>query len=198
MELMESTNEKIDIIEAIEEKLKLTHIEELNIALSDIRKGLSSNDLIDAIESTYEFNLQKFEEVKKIKELSIAKRKKFLKMISYVERLGLEDTNTLSTILTSAAILSIYDNEPEKLKDENLYLLSSAFISIPLKNYELYKGLVDDELLDNICSKSSNYFEMRNICYDLLDYCELTESKDRNDLKSIVSKYGSENINRIK
>lgn len=197
MELMESINDKTNIMDVIEEKLKLTRIKELNIALSDIRRGLSSNDLIDSIESTYEFNLQKFKEARKLEKLSIAKRKKFLKMISYVERLGLNDTNTLSTVLTTAVILTKYDNEPENIKDENLYLLSSAFISIPLENYEIYKGLVDDEVLDSICSKSSNYFDMRNICYDLLDECERTELTSEL-LKESVAKYENDNINKIK
>ena len=76
-------------------------------------------------------------------------------------------------------------------------MLSSAFISIPLKNYKVYKGLVDDEVLDSICSKSSNYFDMRNICYDLLDECERTELTSEL-LKESVAKYENDNINKIK
>ena len=192
MKLMELIKNN-DVYEVLYERLKLNRVAEMNVALENMRKGINDGEVIDIIESTYEFNLQKLEETKELKNKGVCKRTKFINFISYIDKLPLNEVNTISTILTAGSILSIFDNDPEDLSDANLYLLSSSFISIPLKNYNLYSSMINNKLLDNITKKSLNYQEMRNVCYSLLDYCEMTDQVRESELESVADQYDYKN-----
>jgi hypothetical protein len=188
MKLMEIANDN-DILEVLESEIKKVRINELNEILDQVRKGITKgNDEIDTVESEYEFNIEKLEKVKELKKKSIAKQTKFLNLIPYIKKEAHDDRNELATILTAGSILSAFDNEPETLPDTSLYLLSSAFIPVPLKNYHLYKSMINEELLDIINRKQITPSEKRSICYSILDCCEMSDSTKGEDLISFAER----------
>ena len=153
--------------------------------LKKVKKTLNAGDLeerLDTIESSFEFNKEKYDYLFELNGKDLKIQKKFLNMVTYIDEKALSDYNTLVTLLTTAVMLVKLENHPELLTEEELFLVSSSMVSVPLDNYQLYgEILIDRRVINAINSKTSDIDEQRQICYEILDYCDFFKGEDLSD-----------------
>lgn len=186
-------------------------IELSNIAL-DFKTGKIDKDdyyaIEDDIENSQIFSNEKLEYLEKLCNSDIKLQKEYLKMISYVDDIDTNNYNKVSILLTFAVMLArtpnkdnVYDRklDCEYLDISDLYMLSTAMISIPVNEYDSYTPIIyNNDLLCKIFLKTKCEEEQRNICYNIFEYCDdfMDESMSKenymnaiNDCKNIVNNY---------
>lgn len=162
-------------------------------------KGGDLQDRLDDIESNYEFNKEKPDYIYEIGNRNFKIQRKFLELIIYVDRLDISRYNALSTILASSILLSELEDHPELLSVPELYLVSTAMISIPICDYKMYgEVLINRDIIRDIMAKTNDENEQRNICYDIFYYCDEDTTNNMtkeqyecaiNDSKNIIKDY---------
>lgn len=186
------------LLKMIEDQRKV----EIEKANSTLASG-ELEEKIDDIEKNYEFNKEKYDFIPELFSRDIKIQKKFIETMIYIDDKDLSNYNSLSSILTAGVILSKLENNPELLSAEELFLISSSMISVPIENYNVYgEILTNKELLDNIFSKTENEEEQLFICYDILNYCDLYADEenmhDKNIINDILNVISNFNINKYK
>lgn len=187
-----------NIADVLNEIIELQRVEEHRRANDDLKDG-ELEERLDDIESNYAFNKEKCAYIYELASKDIKIQRKFLELIMYVDNLDLSNYNTISTILTSAVLLSDLEGHPEFLSTSDLYLISTAMISIPLDDYKMYgEVLINNKVINSIIAKTDDQNERRNMCYDIFDYCDDCTSNDMtkeeletviNDSLNIIKKY---------
>lgn len=185
--IVKELNSGKTLTEILSYMLKMQKINELNKAKENSIDG-ELEEILDDIESMYMFNLEKLEYVDKLIGKDINTQKKFLEIVMYIDNKKLSNYNTVCSILTSAVMLNELNNHPEYLSNDELYLITTSMISIPVNDYKMYGDILTDRrIIDNIKGKTDEVDEQRNICYDIFDYCDDYTTNDMSNEQYLES-----------
>ena len=140
-------------------------------------------DKVDQVEREYNMNLKKLDYADKLSSLDKSVQEKFSKTYLYIDKLGLDTGRKIETILTLAVLCNKAPKQVESLDEEELYLVSTLFTSIPVHDktdddqYKLYSPVVcDDVILSSVMNKTNDMNERRAILRELLSYCDYSVS----------------------
>lgn len=198
-----------NIGEILDEMIEKQRIKEITRAKTELTEGVLEEEL-DDIENNYLLNKEKVDYAYEIFDRDIEIQRKFIEMIKYIDDLNMTDFNTFTTMLTTAVMLYKLEDHPEFIPNNQLFVLSTAMVSIPVDDYNKYGDiLLNRQLLDDMFIKTDDQNEQRNMCYEIFDYCDeeiyddMTkeeEAKAINDCLNIVKNYKvveKEKTNRI-
>lgn len=207
--IMKEVQKGKDIGEILDEMIEKQRIKEITKAQKELTDGDLEEEL-DDIENNYLLNKEKVDYVYEIFDRDIEIQRKFIEMIRYIDDLNMTDFNTFTTMLTTAVMLYKLEDHPEFIPNNQLFVLSTAMVSIPVDDYNKYGDiLLNRQLLDDMFIKTDDQNEQRNMCYEIFDYCDeeiyddMTkeeEAKAINDCLNIVKNYKvveKEKTNRI-
>src|SRR5574344_1252732 len=200
-------NKGVTVSAILESMIKDQKITEIARNKAKYKDG-DLEERLDEIESMEAINLEKLDYVNELASRDIKIQRKFLELLLYVDELDISDFNKMSTILTSAVILSKLEDHPEDLSVDYLYLISTAMISIPEEDYRMYGDVLTNRRISKIIyAKTTDENEQRDICYDIFDYCDENTYADMNkdeygkaisDCAEIVKQYQVKKIEKTK